>query len=75
MQIQYGELKINFTKTDMDNLIKLKNSLTPGEKIGISLATITLSITALLCTTAVSLKVLDNKKIEDDSEVYELENE
>lgn len=77
MQIQYGELKINFSKTDMDNLINLKNSLTHSEKIGVGLGTIAVTITGLVCATSIILKALDIKKIEDNSEMdsyIEIEN-
>lgn len=77
MQIQYGELKINFSKTDMDNLINLKNSLTRSEKIGVGLGTIAVTITGLVCATSIILKALDIKKIEDNSEMdgyIEIEN-
>lgn len=68
MQIHYGDLKINFNKSDMDNFINLKNSLISSEKISLLISGLVLITTVTACGTAIIMKALDNKNLEDNQE-------
>lgn len=74
MQIKYGDLEIKTDKNDVDNLIKIKDSLTPGEKIVITILGFTIIITAGICLTSYTIKankILEEKNIIRENDIHE----